>query len=450
MPKQEFNLTRSYNNTRIFMRNSILIVLISLTLGAFVGAKVMESFGRNYIMANLPVPSGTINDKDVFLKSIPENSALVKKNLIEVDKKAKNVILLIGDGMSASQITSYRLLKEGPNGRITVDNFPISGIVLTHSADAIITDSASSATAYSTGSKTKNGFLGVDQEGRILENLTERLDNFGFVSALISTSEVTHATPAAFSSHVDSRRNTDEISSQMLESKVATILGGGRKFFLSAENGGKRKDERNLLEEAAKSHKILTHKNQLNISDVNPTERVLGLFADEHLRDEETPENHASEPTLTEMLEFGLERAEEAMGDKCRGSFILVEGSQIDWAGHANNIDYLVRELKEFDEATRYALEYAKQNQNTLVVVTADHETGGLLIEPIALSYYTGNNIKFSFNTAIGGGSHTGVPVPVYAYGPGSVNFSGTLDNTDVYHAILNALTLTEETGSCL
>ena len=141
------------------MRNSILIVLISLTLGAFVGAKVMESFGRNYIMANLPVPSGTINDKDVFLKSIPENSALVKKNLIEVDKKAKNVILLIGDGMSASQITSYRLLKEGPNGRITVDNFPISGIVLTHSADAIITDSASSATAYSTGSKTKNGVL---------------------------------------------------------------------------------------------------------------------------------------------------------------------------------------------------------------------------------------------------------------------------------------------------
>ena len=92
----------------------------------------------------------------------------------------------------------------------------------------------------------------------------------------------------------------------------------------------------------------------------------------------------------------------------------------------------------------------AKNNQNTLVVVTADHETGGLLIEPIALSYYTGNNIKFSFNTAIGGGSHTGVPVPVYAYGPGAINFSGTLDNTDVYHAILKALDLTEQTGSCL
>ena len=128
----------------------------------------------------------------------------------------------------------------------------------------------------------------------------------------------------------------------------------------------------------------------------------------------------------------------------------MVEGSQVDWAGHANNIDYLERELGEFDEATRYALDYAKNNQNTLVVVTADHETGGLLIEPIALSYYTGNNIKFSFNTAIGGGSHTGVPVPVYAYGPGAINFSGTLDNTDVYHAILNALDLTEQTGSCL
>ena len=432
------------------MRNSILIAVISLALGALIGAKVMEAYGRSYIMANLPVPSGTLNDKDVFLKSIPENGELVKKDLVEVNKKAKNVILLIGDGMSASQITSYRLLKEGPNGRIAVDNFPISGIVLTHSADAIITDSASSATAYSTGSKTKNGFLGVDQEGRILENLTEKLDNYGFMSALISTSEVTHATPAAFSSHVDSRRNTDEISSQMLESKVATILGGGRKFFLSAENGGKRKDKRDLLEEAKKSHKILMHKHELDISRITPSDRILGLFADEHLRDEENPDNHSSEPTLTEMLRFSLERAEAAIDNQCRGSFIMVEGSQVDWAGHANNIDYLERELKEFDEATRYALEYAKKNPDTLVVVTADHETGGLLIEPIALSYYTGNNIKFSFNTAIGGGSHTGVPVPVYAYGPGSLNFSGTLDNTDVYRAILSALDLTEQTGSCL
>ena len=432
------------------MRNPILVALISLTLGAFIGAKVMESFGRNYIMANLPVPSGTLNDKDVFLKSIPANSELIKKDLVEVDKKAKNVILLIGDGMSASQITSYRLLKEGPNGRIAMDRFPISGIVLTHSADAIITDSASSATAYSTGSKTKNSYLGVDKDGRILENLTEKLDNFGFMSALISTSEVTHATPAAFSSHVDSRRNTDEISSQMLESKVATILGGGRNFFLPAEKGGKRKDKRNLLEEAKKSHKILTHKNQLVISNINPSEKILGLFANEHLRDEGTPENHPSEPTLTEMLKFSLERAEAGINNQCRGSFIMVEGSQVDWAGHANNIDYLERELGEFDEATHYALEYAKKNQNTLVVVTADHEKGGILFEQIALSYYTGNNIKFSFNTAIGGGSHTGVPVPVYAYGPGAINFSGTLDNTDVYHAILNALALTERTGSCL
>jgi len=432
------------------MRNPILIALISISVGGLIGAKVMESFGRNYIMANLPVPSGTLNDKDVFLKSIPANSELVKKDLVEVNKKAKNVILLIGDGMSASQITSYRLLKEGPNGRIAMDRFPISGIVLTHSADAIITDSASSATAYSTGSKTKNSYLGVDKDGQILENLTEKLDDFGFISALISTSEVTHATPAAFSSHVDSRRDTDEISSQMLESKVATILGGGRNFFLPPEKGGKRKDKRNLLEEAKKSHKILTHKNQLVISNINPSEKILGLFADEHLRDEGTPDNHPSEPTLTEMLKFSLERAEAAIDNQCRGSFIMVEGSQVDWAGHANNIDYLERELREFDEATRYALDYAKNNQNTLVVVTADHETGGLLIEPIALSYYTGNNIKFSFNTAIGGGSHTGAPVPVYAYGPGSMNFSGTLDNTDVYHAILNALDLTEQTGSCL
>ena len=137
----------------------------------------------------------------------------------------------------------------------------------------------------------------------------------------------------------------------MLESKVATILGGGRKFFLSAENGGKRKDKRDLLEEAKKSHKILMHKNELDITGITPSDRILGLFADEHLRDEENPDNHSSEPTLTEMLRFSLEPRQQLMASV---EDLIGRGSQVDWAGHANNIDYLERELKEFDEATRY------------------------------------------------------------------------------------------------
>ena len=239
------------------MKNLIIIAIVSLVVGGFIGAKVMELLGREYIMANLPVPKGTIDDKDVFFESLPEPGTVPRKELQPVNRKAKNVILLIGDGMSISQISSYRLLKGGPNKRLAVDRFPVSGIVLTHSANAIVTDSASSATAYSTGSKTNNTYLGLDKDKNILENLTERLDRYGLVSALIATSEVTHATPAAFAAHVDLRWKTDEISRQMLASNVSTILGGGRHFFLPERLGGKREDGRNLLEEIKESHEKL-------------------------------------------------------------------------------------------------------------------------------------------------------------------------------------------------
>ena len=432
------------------MIKNISIGIVALIVGSFIGFKVTESMGREYIMNNLPIPEGTLDDKDVFIESVPAGSVLIPKSLAAVERKAKNIILLIGDGMSASQVSSYRLLKGGPNARLAVDKFPISGIVLTHSEDAIVTDSASSATAYSTGIKTNNTFLGLDKDKNVLKNLTEKIHGYGFVSSLIATSEVTHATPAAFAAHIDLRWKTDEISAQMMDSNVVTILGGGRHFFLTEEMGGKREDGRDLLQEVENSHVLLTHKDQLNDFDQTTSGKVVGLFADEHLRDLEKPENHSTEPSLSEMLNFAIKRSETFMDNGCKGSFIMVEGSQVDWAGHSNDINYLKREMQDLEEAVVLAVDYANKNQDTLVIVTADHETGGLLIEPASPADYTGNEVKFSFNTAIGRGSHTGVPVPVYAYGPGSENFTGTLDNTDVYRAMIAALDLTEESGSCL
>ena len=217
-----------------FLKKNVLVILISFSLGGFAGYKVLESLGIAFLMSSIgdSLPEGSIADKDVFLETLPEGQSLVQKELISVDKKAKNIILLIGDGMSLSQVSSYRLLKGGPNERISVDKFPISGIVLTHSKDAIVTDSASSATAFSTGKKTNNGALGLDQDKQVLENFTEKIDKHGYVSSLISTSEITHATPAAYASHIDLRWKTDEISIQMMDSDVMTILGGGRHFFL--------------------------------------------------------------------------------------------------------------------------------------------------------------------------------------------------------------------------
>ena len=433
-----------------FLKKNALVILISFSLGGFAGYKVLESLGIAFLLSSIPIPEGSIADKDAFIETLPEGKPLLQKAIIPIKNKPKNIILLISDGMSLTQVSTYRLLKGGPNERIAVDKFPVSGIVLTHSENAIVTDSASSATAFSTGRKTNNGALGLDEDNKILENFTEIIDRYGYVSSLISTSEITHATPAAYASHVDLRWKTDEISLQMMESKVMTILGGGRHFFLPEDLGGKRTDGLNLLEQMESSRTVMTEKKELDSFDYSNLGKVVGLFADEALRDKEKPENHVFEPSSSEMLNFAINRSEKFNENGCKGFFIMLEGSQVDWAGHANDLDYLKREMQDFDEAVELALDYAIQNPDTLVIATADHETGGLLIESSSPTDYTAPEVKFSFNTGIGYGSHTGVPVPVYAYGPGSENFTGTLDNTDIFYAILEAVKMDGRTGSCV
>ena len=157
----------------------ILISISLLVIGLIGGYFLSDSLGLQPKL-----------EKDFSIQEISFNKEIPEKKLREVTTKAKNVILLIGDGMSISQISAYRLLKGGPNHRISFDKFPYSGIVLTHSDDALITDSASSATAYSTGKKTKNRYLGLDSQKNYLENLTETLDKHNYVSSLIATSEI--------------------------------------------------------------------------------------------------------------------------------------------------------------------------------------------------------------------------------------------------------------------
>jgi len=431
------------------MRAKIIIAVVALGLGLFGGAKLMEHLGREYIVNNFPIPSGTLDDKDVFVKEIVIDEKVPVKKLKPVQKKAKNIILFIGDGMSVSQISAFRLYQGGPNSRVAVDSFPYSGKVLTHSANAIVTDSASSGTAFSTGVKTNNRALGIDVNGQPIENITETLDKSGYVSSVISTSEVTHATPAAFVVHTSSRYLSDEISIQMADSKIKNILGGGRKFFIPEENGGNREDGIQLLEKVKANSILITDKSELGNPARYGDNQVFGLFADEHLRDENTPENHSTEPSIKKMLEFSVNRSKKFVENGCKGFFVMAEASQVDWAGHGNDFEYLMREMTDLEDGIKWALNFAKKNKDTLVVVTADHETGGLLIEPNDPRKYENLDIKFSFNTGIGRGSHTGVPVPIYAYGPGAENFTGTLDNTDVHRALLAAANQ-DNSGSCV
>ena len=166
--------------------------------------------------------------KDTQEIEINFDQTLTKKELKKIDKKAKNIILLIGDGMGINQVTAYRIAKGGPNYISAFDKFPFTSLVKTHAVDTLITDSASSATAYSSGIKTVNGYLGVNKDKQIVKNITEMLYEKGYITSLIATSEITHATPAAFTAHNESRDNTDQIAEAMFRSNNFISLGGGR------------------------------------------------------------------------------------------------------------------------------------------------------------------------------------------------------------------------------
>ena len=232
------------------------------------------------------------------------------------------------------------------------------------------------------------------------------LDNKGYLKGIVATSSVTHATPAAFYAHIDSRYKEKEIADQLLNSSVDIALGGGQEFF--------------NLQELDKNHHLMTEKVSLE-NNYDGLKNIIGLF------DEDGMERGLYMPTQREMTSYAL----DYLDDKCNGFFLMTEGSQIDWAGHSNDVEYMIREFKDFDLTIKDLINFVTANKDTLLLITADHETGGLQLM---------KQKDDSFIVQWGTGSHTGVPVGVYAYGPGSQNFSGVMDNTDIFYKILEVL----------
>lgn len=231
----------------------------------------------------------------------------------------------------------------------------------------------------------------------------------GYTSGLVATSSITHATPAAFYAHIDSRYKEVEIANQLLDSSIDISLGGGLEFF--------------DLEKAKVSHKLITDKNSLNNNIKSPT-KILGLFDDDGIS--RSPEK----PTQREMTNFALEILKMNL-DQCYGFFLMTEGSQIDWAAHDNNASEMIEEFKDFDSTIKDLINFVSEDEETLLVITADHETGGLQI------------LKQEDDSVIiqwGTGRHTGVPVGVYAYGPGAHLFNGVMDNTEIHYKLLEAI----------
>ena len=323
--------------------------------------------------------------------------------------KAKNVIFVVGDGAGFSQVTLSRIVIGGLDYRLAIDQLPIHGASLTHPFGNVVTDSAAAGTAWATGNKTKNRYLSVDPNKDNLKTLPEILSEKGYLSGLVATSSVTHATPAAFYAHIDSRYETIKIAKQLLSSPLNIALGGGLEFF--------------DLNEVDETHVLIDKKNYLKF-DFKNNKKILGLF------DEDGIVRSSKNPTQQEMTNFALKQLDMDQSE-CTGFFLMTEGSQIDWAGHDNDAEKMVTEFQDFDNTISDLINFVTEDEETLLIITADHETGGLQI-------LRQNNDRVTFQW--GTSRHTGAPVGVYAYGPGAENFTGLMDNTDIHYKILDAL----------
>lgn len=295
------------------------------------------------------------------------------------DKKVKNVIYLIADGMSDGILTAakyYNDIQDGTlgNDKLAMDDIR-SGFVKTAWANGPITDSAPAGTALSSGYKANPGVVGLNIEGQPKATILEAAELNGLATGIIATSEITHATPAAFSSHVESRQDYNSIMKQQVYKDMEVVLGGGSVFF-EATGGGKRNDGKDLTEDIkALGYDYVTNKSEMNESD---SDKLWGLFAEKDLAYDfdRVAEGNEEEPSLAEMTEKAIEVLEK----DGEGFFLMVEGSKIDWAAHANDPSGTIGDILAFDDAIKVALDYAKENQDTIVVVTTDHANSGFSI----------------------------------------------------------------------
>jgi alkaline phosphatase len=279
----------------------------------------------------------------------------------------RNVIVLIGDGFGPAHVTLARDVAGRP---LALDSI-LAGAASTSSTDSRVTDSGAAATALATGVRTYSHAIGVDAGKRPRRSLLEAAEARGMATGLVATSRITHATPAAFAAHVASRDDEDAIAGQMLAQRIEVLFGGGARHFLPEGSGGRRRDGRDLLAEARRAGiTVVTDRAGLAAAGAGP---LLGLFASSHMS-YALDRDAAREPSLPEMTRAALDRLK---GDP-DGFFLMVEGSRIDHAAHDHDAAATASEAIEFDRAVAVAVAFARADRRTLVVATADHETGGL------------------------------------------------------------------------
>lgn len=333
----------------------------------------------------------------------------------------KNIILLIGDGMGLGQISAGTFAN---NNSSALEQFKTIGLHKPYASNKLITDSAAAATAFACGIKTYNGAIAVDENKKPVPTFLEEAESNGMATGLIATSSIVHATPACFIAHNEYRKNYEEIAADFLNTEIDFFIGGGLKHFYRRDS-----DDRNLIKELEAKGYMMSDYFKDDLEDLKPkSNQNFGYLTS----DEEpipTAQGRDYLPLAASMSYPFLEEHSD------KGFFLMIEGSQIDWGGHANNTNYIITEFLDFNQVIQSAYDFAKADGNTLVIVTADHETGGFAIQQ-----------ESKMDTIVGAFTsdyHTGTMIPVFAYGPGEELFQGIYENVDIYHKMRQAFSWT-------
>lgn len=377
----------------------------------------LSKMGVDYIGTdNVEGLSGFLNSRPASeYQAVADTHAVYQARYVNNDRlsKVKNVILLIGDGMGLAQVHAGYTANRGRLNLLQMLNI---GFSKTASADSYITDSAAGATAMASGQKTNNRYIGVDATGVKHPAIPDLIQRYGMESALISAGDITDATPAAFYGHQPERSLQAGIAKDFLDSPVSIMIGGGIQHF---EN---RKDSLPLLDRLAKKGYFVSRR----FSELDKMRTRKWLLLDDS----------AVVPVLKgrgEFLTRSLQKVLESLQGNKNGFFVMAEGAQIDAGGHANNVPYNTTEMLDFDKAVGAAMAFADANGETLVIVTADHETGGLTL-------LDGDLKKGYVNGHFSTDDHTAIMVPVFAYGPHSLDFRGVYENTEIFEKIMKIL----------
>mgnify|MGYP006286195557 FL=1 len=334
------------------------------------------------------------------------------------------ILLFIGDGMGAAHREAAQWYAVGREGALAMDVMPFRGAMSTTNVYGEITDSAAAGTALATGVKSYNGAISVDVDGTPLTTILEQAQDLGLAVGLATNTQMSHATPAVFAAHVDDRGKMREIAGQMLEARVNVLLGGGRRYF-----------EPDLIPQAVDAgYAYVDDAAGLNAIDPTTTTHLLGLFAADGMP-------RPFSPTLASMTQSAI----DVLAQDPDGFFLVVEGGQIDWASHGNDAAHAISDTVGFDAAVAVGQAYAAEAENVLVIVTADHETGGMSLSQEA----TGAPDEDGPFPIAGGGEfyvnwsstkHTTATVPTTAQGPWSARIEGGYENTHVYEVMRTVL----------